>query len=195
MTIRRRDPLGPVDAHPSSRDAAALPIVLELAVLLESLALFLPARLPEVAADMFTKRAVIGAGRERRTAGEIIDELFQSGYPILLRSVVPNVPECSTFVLNEDGVAAWLGRWGDDDAREEQLGRRLAAHAGELETALTRRVRRWAGSDRPAEWTEGDRLPEGLDLFLRRNARQIAVTVTADRSERLTVRLHWSSHS
>lgn len=202
MTIRKRDLHGPVDAHPSSRDAAALPIVLELAVLLESVALLLPdgaERLPEVAAGIFTKRALLSGGTESCSAGEIVNKLFRE-VPILMRSWAPNVPECSTFVLQEDGVAAWLRRWARaDDARDDGLGRGLATHAGELETALTRRIRRWARSEderRPAaERTDGDSLPEELGSFLRRHARQIAVEVTAEGHDRVIVRLRWRNHS
>lgn len=200
MSIRKQPASRtPADAYATSRDAAALPLVLELAVLLESVAVLVPdgaTRLPEVGASIFSKPALFSQGTEARSTGDIIDELFRSGYPVLLRSWAPNVPECCTFVVDEDGLAQWLRRWARDDAaREPQPGRGLAARADELQTALTRRLRRWAGSDREGypghEWTHGDALPEGLDSFLLRYARNLAVDVAADERGHVTLRLRW----
>lgn len=188
----------PADAYATSRDAAALPILMELAVLLESVALLLPdgaARVAEVAAHIFTKPSLfIVHGTEERSTGELISELFRPEYPILLRSWAPNIPECTTFVVDEDGVTEWLRRWAHrDSVSDDRRGRGLAARVDDLQAGLTRRIRRWAGSERvPAnEWTVGDRLPDELGSFLYRRARDIAVAGEADGRGYVTLRFQW----
>lgn len=188
----------PADAYATSRDAAVLPILMELALLLESVALLLPdgaARMAEVGARIFRKPSLfIPQGTEERSVGEIIGELFRPEYPTLLRSWAPNIPECTTFVVDEDGIAAWLSEWAHrDTVSDDRLGRGLAARVDELQAGLTRRIRRWAGSERvPAnEWTVGDRLPDELRSFLYRHARGIAVVGEADGRGYVTLRFQW----
>lgn len=183
MARKQADPRERAERLASSHAAFALPLLIELAVLLETLRVFLPdgeSLAEKFAEETLLKEELFSAGKFSRSPGEVLDFLRRH-VPTLLRCPPEGRIWSTLFLIDEHALLQWL-RVRLRDAREGEVpvadldASQIAARLGDLEKALTRRLLIWAMVERPSERRAADCIYE-LGDSLSRHVRTVRVSV------------------